>query len=189
MSYHELLLGCGHARDKRIVPPGCPKEWQHLTTLDFNPDCDPDTLFDLSTLALGYSIPDSCGDVFADNFFDEIHAYEILEHLSEQGNVGGFFNEFRELWRLLKPNGYLCATVPWYESVWAWGDPSHTRIINPGTLVFLNQSEYAKQLGHTPMSDYRVHLGEIDFRVVNQLHNGELFKFILQAIKPDPKTD
>lgn len=123
----------------------------------------------------GFPLPDSS--------IDEIHAYEILEHLGHQGDVHAFFAEFWEYWRVLKPNGYFCATVPWYESMWAWGDPGHTRIITPGTLVFLDPVEYQSQLGKTPMTDYRHLLGCINFRRVLARRVGENFQFVLQAIK------
>ena len=60
-----------------------------------------------------------------------------------------------EIERILKPNGYLFFIVPKRESPWAWGDPSHKRIIMPENLIFLNQEEYEKQIGVTNMSDFR----------------------------------
>lgn len=175
--YRELLLGCGHSRQKKICPPLRDTNFLNLTTLDVNATCDPDVLFDLNRLGLS-DLP------FASDYFNEIHAYEVLEHLGEQGDVDRLFSEFHEYWRVLKPGGYFCATVPWWQSIWAWGDPGHTRVLSPATLVFLDQAQYAAQLGKTPMSDYREMLGETNFRAISGNHQGDLFVFVLQAIKP-----
>lgn len=179
MSYQELLLGCGHSREKRIVPTlDRPREygdpmWCNLTTLDINPECQPDIIFDLSLNAL------PCNE----SLYNEIHAYEVLEHFGHQGNIRQFFELFSEFWRVLKPNGYLCATVPHWKSIWAWGDPGHTRVISAATLVFLDQEEYKLQLGKTAMSDYRKELGTTNFKRVHQQVKGDLFEFVLQAVK------
>jgi SAM-dependent methyltransferase len=168
----ELLLGCGSNLAKMCSPDNEPMEWSNLTTLDINPDCKPDIIHDLNS----HPLP------FKNDTFDEIHAYQILEHLGRQGDYRFFFREFTEYWRILKPNGYLCANVPTYTGSWAWGDPSHTRIINEGTLVFLSQAEYAKQIGKTTMSDFR-YIYKADFELVTSRNHEAAFYFILRAIK------
>lgn len=169
----ELLLGCGSSRDKRVVVPGRPAEWEHLTTVDFIATHEPDHVWDLNHTP--WPLPDDT--------YDEVHAYEILEHLGKQGDAESFFGTFGEIWRVLKNKGILCATVPDYKSMWAWGDPSHTRIINSGSLVFLDQTEYGKQVGITAMSDFRsVWTG--DFERIGQQTKGENFIFCLEAHKP-----
>jgi SAM-dependent methyltransferase len=168
----ELLLGCGSSRIKRIVVPGLPQDWVELKTLDIEPSHNPDVVADLNN-----------GIPYPDDTFDEVHAYEILEHLGQQGDVKSFFYTFYEIWRVLKPKGVLCATVPDWKSMWAWGDPGHTRIINSGSLVFLDQEEYRKQIGVTAMSDYRS-LWQGDFMRIGQQTQGENFIFCLEAQKP-----
>lgn len=118
---------------------------------------------------------------FYDNTFDEIHAYEVLEHIGIQGDFKSFFEEFTEYHRILKPDGMLLATVPKWDNMWAWGDPGHTRIINDGTLIFLDQKNY-EQTGKTPMSDYR-EIYKVSFNVVSSRYLENHFMFILRAKK------
>jgi SAM-dependent methyltransferase len=167
----ELLIGCGSDHIKRMASDGT-STWDNLTTLDYNSEHKPDVVWDLMTLPLP----------FKDEEFDEIHAYEVLEHLGQQGDYKLFFAQFSEFWRLLKPNGHFLATCPSRNSVWAWGDPSHTRIIQLEQLVFLSQEEYRIQIGKTPMSDFR-NIYKADFETMYQDDDGETIRFVLKAIK------
>ena len=167
----ELLIGCGSNHSKRLATDGT-KGWDNLTTLDYNATHKPTVVWDLMNLPLPFN----------DREFDEIHAYEVLEHLGQQGDYKLFFAQFSEFWRLLKPNGHFLATCPSRNSVWALGDPSHTRIMQLEQLVFLSQEEYRKQVGKTPMSDFR-NIYRADFKVVFQEDDGETIQFVLKAIK------
>jgi len=120
---------------------------------------------------------------FEDNSTEEIHAYELLEHLGKQGDVASFFSHFYECWRILKPGGHLAATVPMWNSPWAWGDPGHRRVITTGSLVFLDHEEYRKQVGITPMADYR-RSWRGDFERVACQETEHNLIFVLRAIKP-----
>lgn len=175
MDRRELLIGCGNSREKRIMTRGV-KEWDNLTTLDIDPNCKPDILFDLESL--GHSpLP------FEDNTFNEIHAYEVLEHFGRQGDWRGFFKQFEELYRVLKPNGFLAGSCPKWDSCWAWGDPGHTRVIGIEQFAFLSQPQYSMQIGKTAMTDYRYwYSGDMDLGWVEE-QNG-LTYFVLGAIKP-----
>lgn len=199
--HFELLIGCGHARDKRMWwPLDLPAEnrvWTNLVTLDHNAHCDPDFLSNLSINVVGQrfrvfarhytsGLSWSEKESFDDNTFNEIHAYEVLEHLGAQGQYHAFFAQFSELWRILKPGGLLFATVPSRFSPWLWGDPSHTRAILPETLVFLDQSEYIRQCDGpvpTSMSDFR-HIYHADFERLYSYDDKSHTKFILRAVKP-----
>lgn len=182
----ELLIGCGHSREKRFGLPGDPRGWGELITLDNNPECAPDILCDLSKVPFEYRWnrkPNENAHHFpASDSFDAIHAYEVLEHIGMQGDYRLLFTQFAEFWRLLKPGGRLYASVPDYRSVWAWGDPGHTRIINHGTLVFFDDAEYFAQLGKTAMSDYRADWPG-DFRTLFAEYRGDQFWFVLEARK------
>lgn len=171
-----LLLGAGNQRHKTLQSPGSPEKdfsGGHLTTLDIDAATKPDVLHDLNNVALP----------FADNEFDEIHAYEVMEHCGRQGDWEFFFAQFAEIYRILKPGGLFCATVPAWDSMWAWGDPGHTRIINEGSLVFLCQPEYAKQIGKTSMTDYRA-TWRCDFDIKASGTERDTFAFVIEAVKP-----
>jgi SAM-dependent methyltransferase len=193
----------------------------NLTTLDLNPHCGADLQCDLNAVPPWVVYPSSqlfergganvdllsqraglrlqAAGMFEQawllesDYWDEIHAYEVLEHLGQQGDAASFLGHFSELYRLLKPNGYLCATVPSTHSKWLWGDPSHRRVINECSLVFLDQEQYQAQIdrrvsaGQAPtnMSDFRDSLGyRADFKLIDQHDNRSTFTFIVQAVKP-----
>lgn len=171
---NHLLLGCGEDSTKRISLPDGPTKWMNLIKLDMNIDMKPDVVWDLDKLPLP----------FPDSVFDEIHAYEILEHTGQQGDFRFFLQQFADFWRILKPNGHFIATVPMWDSQWAWGDPGHRRVITKGSLVFLNQQEYKNQVGKTSMSDYR-RWYQADFEVIGGRELEHQFQFVLKALKPD----
>jgi len=204
-AYRELLLGCGHFRDRRLdvrqfvskelYDPQIPESerWRFVTTVDINPSCNPDYVMDLEK---GFETSQkprpndidlfrSIGDVYwvlRDNVFDEVHAYEVLEHLGDQGNATQFFGDFDEMYRVLKPGGFLCGSVPSRYSPWLWGDPGHRRAILPESLTFLSRPCY-DQVGKTWMADYRgMFVGDWD--VVHCRDNEENMFFILRAVKP-----
>jgi len=169
----ELLIGCGQDRQKKLGLKN-KESWENLITLDSNPDHNPDILLDLESIVLP----------FENDFLDEIHAYDVLEHTGRQGDWRFFFNQWSEFWRVLKPGGIFAAVVPSITGQWAWGDPGHTRVISLGSLSFLSQPHYAEQVGKTPMSDYR-HIYKADFDLVFDGNpNPEQFWFVLQAVKP-----
>lgn len=174
MAYRELILGSGH-RGKNITklwfPEGL-REWQDVTTLDVNQDCQPDVVHDLNEIPYP----------FEDNSFDEIFASEVLEHLGRQGDHVAFFAQFSEIHRIMKPDAYLVASVPRDDKLWAWGDPSHCRVINEGSITFLSQQQYIDQCGRTAMSDYRG-IYKADFVPVVTHKDEFTFYFVLQAKK------
>lgn len=175
--YSELLIGCGSRRIKLLFFPNR-QQWHSLTTLDINGDHNPDVVWDLNNVPLP----------FADNSFDEIHAYEVLEHTGRQGDYNFFFAQFSDFWRILKPNGLLIATCPMYNSKWALGDPSHTRVVQKESFVFLDQTQYTAQIGKTAMSDFR-YIYKADFTVAYLNEDNDSLQFALQAVKPSRIQD
>lgn len=169
----ELLIGAGNNREKKITFSDIPAEWSgELVTLDIDESIDCDVHHDLNILPYPFS----------DDTFDEIHAYEVLEHTGKQGDWRFFFDQFTELHRILKPGGYLIGTCPMWDSQWAWGDPGHSRIVSDAMLTFLSQDEYEKQVGVTAMTDYRAWY-KADFELVAKQEAGDTFGFILRAKK------
>jgi len=169
----ELIIGCGRLRTPILTTDGR-ETYNEPIFLDINKDHNPDVVHDLNVTPWP----------FDDNSFDEIHAYEVLEHIGRQGDAVSFFVIFSEVYRILKPDGTLHATVPDYRSQWAWGDPTHTRVITAGSLVFLCQPEY-EQVGKTPMSDYRyIYKDDFDIELASTDLLPERLAFVLRAVKP-----
>jgi hypothetical protein len=165
----DILIGCGNSRARLLNP--IRKDWVNLVTVDIDPGSKADVEWDLNNIPLPFS----------DSSTDEIHAYNVLEHTGSQGDYLFFFKQFEDFWRILKPDGFLCACVPDCNNVWTWGDPGHTRVINNGTISFLSQSAY-DDIGKTARTDYRwCYKG--NFSVVTCVSDGNTLYFILKAVK------
>ena len=159
MKQRSLMVGAGFSPVKRkiLATTSAPEEDTAWTTLDMNEACNPDILFSLERIEYDPD-PNVSGGLnripVGDETFDEVHAYEVLEHFGKQGDYVGYFRGFREWWRIIKPGGYLIGTCPAWNSIWAWSDPGHCRMINHGTLTYLCKDLYDK-LGKNQASDYR----------------------------------
>lgn len=183
--FRELLLGAGHRRDKDVQTPNG-KTWRNLTTLDMYEASGADIIFDLDLVAG----PGQFGRLpFDDSTFDELHAYDVLEHLGVQGRYEEFFHEFREYWRILKPGGFFCATVPRSDNIHTWGDPGHRRVINELTLVYFSKAEVDKQLGITTITDYKRYMGDMDFEVVHLQLGEERTAFVMRKLPLDKTSE
>lgn len=171
-----LLLGAGNNRLKKIHEIGGADKFDlsALVTLDIDPGCCPDVIHDLNILPYPFN----------DNQFKEIHAYDVLEHTGTQGDWRFFFDQFTEFWRILKPAGRIFMSFPTPQSIWAFGDPGHTRVLTKDVFVFLNQASYESHVGKTSMTDYR-HYYKSDFRLIHMevTEDSETQIIVLEAIK------
>jgi len=168
----ELLLGCGHSRDKKVALPGR-EDWENLITLDRYIECEPDVIHDLEDLPYP----------FRADTFSEIHAYCVLEHLGRQGDWEFFFDQFTEFWRIAKPGCTFHVITPLFDSPWAWGDPSHTRIIGLECLTFLSQKSYSQIDSGSPLSDFRWYYKADWELLAHQKSSEHQLAFILKANK------
>jgi SAM-dependent methyltransferase len=158
-----LLLGCGDDRRKKLQLAGAPEWTGELTTIDMNPDCGADIVHNLDS----HPLP------FEDDTFDELAAYDVLEHLGRQGDWRGYFDEFAEYWRILKPGGTFGIIVPIGAD--ALADVGHTRFFSGNAFCCLSQKWYAANKGSMSFGDYRWYWKR-DFDVVflEQIENHHL---------------
>lgn len=173
LSNRVLLLGAGSSRDRRLLV-GDRTSWddQEITTLDRESCHNPDIVWNLNEVPWPLE----------DDTFEEVHAYEILEHLGSLGDEVAFFNHFYELWRILIPGGHLAFTTPVWNGEWAFQDPGHRRVISAKSIIFLDRTNYS-QVGTTAMSDYRS-IWHGDFNKVIAQETKDTFGAVLEAIKP-----
>lgn len=177
-----LLIGCGNEHSKRIWfdangenGKGSPERdfgSGELVTLDIDPDLSPSVVHDLDKLPYP----------FADDEFDEIHAYEVLEHCGRQGDGEFFFAQFREFYRILKHDGYLMISVPMWDNEIAWGVPDHKRVLPKSIFAFLDRAYY-ENIGKAAYGDYRHLLGDVHLPSVGFEESETQLHVVLRAVK------
>jgi len=165
-----LLIGAG--RSHRLLNLESVPLPEKIVTLDINPDHTPDVLWDLNVVPWP----------FEDESFDEIHAYEVLEHLGSQGDAKSFFETFSEIHRILKKGGILFGSCPNSESAWLLAEPSHRRVILPHTFNFLSQKFY-DGVGKTASSDFRnIWKGNLEYVWIDDTNKTSSWFFALMKL-------
>jgi SAM-dependent methyltransferase len=100
----------GNPGDKSVLNLGCGKKpIPGAVNLDVTPDTNPDVVHDLNRRPWP----------FPDGRFDEVHAYDVIEHLDD------VLGTMEEVHRVLKPGGRVFITVPHYSCSNAFTDPTH----------------------------------------------------------------
>ena len=97
MSVSRLNIGCGRKRLGEAV------------NLDISPDVGADVVHDLNAAPWP----------FASDTFDEVHAYDVLEHVQD------VVSALEEIHRICRPGAVLHATVPHFSSANAFTDVTH----------------------------------------------------------------
>ncbi len=83
---------------------------------------------------------------FPDNSVDEIVCNHYIEHTKD---LIAFMNE---LHRIMVPGGTALIRAPYYNSMRAWQDPTHTRAISEATFLYYNKDwREANKLDHYPI--------------------------------------
>jgi SAM-dependent methyltransferase len=155
-----LMLGSGNLPLKRkLFMPGTENAEIEWTSLDIDPACKPDVVYDLNQIEYETPMFDRRLQ-FASETFDELHMYSVISLYGKQGDHGGFFRGMRRLWRILKPGGYFIGGTPAPSDRWAWG------IINDATFLYLTR-EFYERLGEWPLSDYRAYVDPCWWTIVH----------------------
>lgn len=93
---------------------------------------------------------------FADNSVEEVHVSHYAEHTKD---LMKFMNE---VWRICQNGAKVTILGPYYSSIRAWQDPTHTRALSEATWMYYSQAWLkANKLDHYPI--------HCDFDVTNML--------------------
>ncbi len=78
---------------------------------------------------------------------DEARCSHFIEHTKD------LLKFFDEVYRILKPGGKCQVIAPYYNSIRAWQDPTHTRAISEHTFLYANKKwREDNKLNHYPVS-------------------------------------
>ena len=121
---------------------GCStQKMEGMINVDITPTCNPDKVMDISK---PWDFPD--------DYFDEIHAYHILEHLDYEQ----FIECMKEIYRCGKDGCFVKIEIPHVRHDHYWNDPSHKLPIMAETFNMFHRDnciEAAKDgQGNTPLA-------------------------------------
>lgn len=117
MSLKKLNLGSG------------PRKLEGYINIDIRPEADPDIVHDVET-----------GLPYKDNYFDEVRAWDFLEHI----RIGKTIFVMEEIYRVLKPNGKLIVYVPSTDGRGAFQDPDHKSFWNINSWIYYCDDEHRR---------------------------------------------
>ncbi len=78
---------------------------------------------------------------FADETFDSISAYDVLEHLSREAPNNLFIYYMNELHRVLRPGGIAVFVFPSFPHRDAFSDPTHVNFITSQSVDFFTNNQ------------------------------------------------
>lgn len=113
--HNKLNIGCGF------------KKLDDFWNVDIEPRCNPDQVVDLEQFPWPYE----------DDFFEKIHADNIMEHLGADPKV--FTKIIQEMYRVSKDGAewYIC--VPHHRCDLFWDDYTHVRALSSKTFKMFDQ--------------------------------------------------
>ena len=117
--------------------PRNPFQCSKLFTLDINDDSKYENHY---IIKKGARLP------FADDFFDSVSAYDVLEHLSREivNGQNEFIFYMNEICRVLKPKGFAVFIFPSIPNSEVFSDPTHTNFITKNTINYFVGNNYEK---------------------------------------------
>jgi hypothetical protein len=84
---------------------------------------------------------------FKDNSFDEIYVSHYAEHTND---LMKFMNE---VWRIAENDAKVTIVGPYYTSIRAWQDPTHTRVLSEATWLYYSKGwREMNKLDHYPIN-------------------------------------
>jgi len=78
---------------------------------------------------------------FPNDYLDNVGLFDVLEHIEDDGEF------LKRIWSVLKPNGYVYATLPAYNSIWSYSDDhaEHFRRYNKKKIKSLLGGSFSLQ--------------------------------------------
>jgi predicted SAM-dependent methyltransferase len=95
--------------------------------VDVEKKCNPDEVINLEETPWPYD----------DNFFEQIYAYNILEHLGNTPQI--FTNVMKEMYRVSQHGAIWNIQVPHHRCDLYWDDYTHVRVLTPKTFRMFDQ--------------------------------------------------
>ena len=119
----------------KILNMGSGKDFKaEALNIDIEPETNPDVILDLNQPIPreGLAVESRrFGEIqLTENYFDEIHSNDVLEHLTNLTTA------MTTCLRLLKVGGEFKINVPYDLSYGAWQDPTHVRAFNERSWLY-----------------------------------------------------
>ena len=145
--HKKLNMGCGF------------KKLDDHWNVDISPRCNPDEVLDFEQFPWPYE----------DNFFERIHADNILEHLGQDPRV--FTKVMQEMYRVSADQAEWYINVPHHRCDLFWDDYTHVRALSAKTFKMFDQKVnfegIAKKLSDSTYGLYH----DVDIEVYDENYN------------------